>query len=85
MYASSAMLAISTEESQEAWQLATPICDESVALWELSLNVNTFWVGKKPLLSLLSTERSEEGSGGQQMTPEPLNEAFSVKDTQIKS
>ena len=46
MYASSAMSAISTEESQEAWQLA-PISDESVALWELSLDVNTFWVEKK--------------------------------------
>jgi hypothetical protein len=32
-----------------------------------------------------SLSRSEEGSGGQQMSPELLNEVFSTKSTQIMS
>ena len=54
-------------------------------LQELLLDTNTIFVEKKLLLSLLSTESwlgSEEGSGGQQMTPELSNEVFSAKSTQ---
>jgi hypothetical protein len=46
------------------------------------LTIHTFRVEKKPLLYLLSIEsspRSEEGGCDQKMTPELLNEAFSVK------
>ena len=32
--------------------------------------------------SIESSTRSEEGSGGQQMSPELLNKAFSTKSTQ---
>ena len=58
------------------------ICNESVKLQELSLELHTTNLEMKPSLSLSSIEsssRSEEGHGGQQMSPELLNEAFSAK------
>ena len=51
-------------------------------LEELSLTVHTLQIKRNPLLSLLFTEsssESKEGSRGQQMMPELLNEAFSAK------
>ena len=76
------MSAVSTAlESQEAWQLALS-SDESIMLWELSLDIHTPCVEKKLLLFCLSIERSlgsEEGAGDQQMTPELLNKAFQRK------
>ena len=62
--------------------------DESVELEDLSLDLHTSLLEKEPLLSLLSIEslsRSEEGKGGQQMSPELLNKAFSTKATQCIS
>ena len=61
--------------------------DESVKLQELSLElyVHTNLLEMKRLLSLSSSEsstRSEEGRGGQKMSPELLNKAFSTKSTQ---
>ena len=59
--------------------------DESVELWDLSLDLRTSLHEKKLLLSRLSIEsssRSEEGRGGQQMLPELLNKVFSMKGTQ---
>ena len=56
--------------------------DESINLWELSLDMHTLCVEKKPFLSPLSIERllgSEKGGGDQQMIPELLKEAFSAK------
>ena len=53
-------------------------------LWELSLDMNTVYVEKMSVLSLLTTESwlgSKEGSGGQYMSPELLNKAFSAKAT----
>ena len=64
------------------------ICDESVKLQELSLELHTINLEMKPLLSLSSIEsssRSEEGHGGQQMSPELLNEVLSTKFTQFRS
>ena len=58
--------------------------DELVVLCELSLDMHTLCVEKKLLLSPLFIKRSlgsKEGSGDQQMMPEPLNKAFSVKAT----
>ena len=58
------------------------ICDEPVVLLDLLLAIHTIWVEKKPSLSHLSIESSpgsEEGGSDQQMMPELLNEAFSVK------
>ena len=80
------MSAVSAEESQEAWQLSL-FSDESVMLWELSLDMHTLCVEKKPFLSPLSIERSlgsEEGGGDRQMTPKLLNEAFSEEATRLK-
>ena len=48
------------------------------------LTVHTLRIERKPLLILSSIEsssRSEEGCGGQEMTPELLNKAFSAKAT----
>ena len=62
--------------------------DESVELQDLSLDLHTSFLEKKPSMSLLSIEsssRSEEGRGGQQMSPELLNKAFSMKATQCIS
>ena len=59
--------------------------DESVELQELSLELNTNLLEMKRLLSLSSSEsstRSEEGRGGQKMSPKLLNKAFSTKFTQ---
>jgi len=42
----------------------------------------------KPSLFLLTIEsslRSQEGCGGQKITPQLLNEAFSAKATRLKS
>ena len=54
-------------------------------LQEVSLDLHTSLVEKKPSLSLLSMENlisgSEKGNRGQQMRQELLNEAFSVKAT----
>ena len=53
--------------------------DESVELWNLSLDLLTSFLEKKPWLPLLFTEsssRSEEGSGDQQMLPYLSNQAF---------
>ena len=78
--------AVSAEETQEAWQLVL-FSDESVMLWELSLDMHTLCVEKKPFLSPLSIERSlgsEECSGNRQMMPELLNKAFSGKATWLK-
>jgi hypothetical protein len=36
-----------------------------------------------PLSSIESSSIGEEGSGGQQMSPEILNKAFSTKSTEI--
>ena len=55
--------------------------DASVVLWELSLVLYTFCLGKNPLLFLLSVESSsggEEGGSCKQME----NKVFSVKSTQ---
>ena len=70
--ASSAMSAVSAEESQEAWQSAL-FSDKSVMLWELLLDMHTLCVEKKPFLSPLSIKRSlwsEEGSGDHARTLE---------------
>ena len=59
--------------------------DESVELQELSLELHTNLLEMKRLLSLSSSEnstRSEEGRGGQRISPELLNKAFSTKSTQ---
>ena len=59
--------------------------NESVELQELSLELHTNLLEMKRLLSLSSSEnstRSEEGGGGQKMSPELLNKAFSTKSTQ---
>jgi hypothetical protein len=51
----------------------------------LSTPIDTSLLEMKRSLSLLSIEsssRSEESSGGQQMLPEYLNKAFSMKSTQ---
>ena len=53
--------------------------DESVELWNLSLDLLTSFLEKKPWLPLLFTEsssRSEEGSSDQQMLPYLSNQAF---------
>jgi hypothetical protein len=60
--------------------------DESVEVQELSLDlhVHTINLEMKQSLSLSSIEsssRSEEGSGGQQLSPELFNKAFSTKNT----
>ena len=59
--------------------------DESVELWNLSLDLLTSRLEKKLSLSLLFTKslsRSEEGSSDQQMSPYLSNKAFSTKSTQ---
>ena len=53
---------------------------------ELSVDLHTGFLDKKPLLSLMSIESSsgsEEGRGGQQMMPKLLNKAFSMKATNL--
>ena len=55
--------------------------DESVELQELSLELHTNLLEMRRLLSLSSSEsstRSEEGRGGQKMSPKLLNKAFST-------
>ena len=62
--------------------------DESVVLQKLSLDVHTLHLKNNSLLFLLSIESSSgsvEGSGGKQITPYLLNEAFSAKSTRCKS
>ena len=62
--------------------------DKSVELLDLSLDLFTSLHEKKPSLSLLSIESSstsEEGRGGQQVSPELLNKAFLTKATQCIS
>ena len=57
------------------------ISDEPV---DLSLDLHTSHLEKKPLLSVLSIKslsRSEEGRGDQQTSPELLNKTFSMKST----
>ena len=52
------------------------------------IDLFTNLVEKKLLLALLSIKSSsgsENGSRGQQITPEVLNEAFSAKSTQCSS
>ena len=59
--------------------------DESIELWNLSLDLLTSRLEKKLSLSLLFTEsssRSEEGSGDQQMSPYLSNKVFLTKFTQ---
>ena len=58
--------------------------DESVELQELLLELHTNLLEMKRLLSLSSSESStrSEGHGGQKMSPELLNKAFSTKSTQ---
>ena len=56
MCASSAMSAVSAEESQEAWQLVSYVSDESVVLWELSLDMHTLCVDRKPYVSFVHRE-----------------------------
>ena len=72
------MSAVNIEESQEVWQLALFSDEfESLVLWELSLDMHTLCVKKKPFLFPLSIERSlgsEEDGGDQQVTAELLNE-----------
>ena len=61
------------------------LSDESVELWNLSLDLLTSRLEKKLSLSLLFTEslsRSEEGSSDQQMLSYLSNKAFSTKSTQ---
>ena len=68
---------------QEAWQLA-PVSDQMVVFWELQLDMHALCVEKKLVLSHLSIETSlgsKEGDSDQQMMPQLLNEAFSVKAT----
>ena len=65
------------------WQCAT-ISDEPVVSLDLWVTVHTLQIEKKLLLSHLSIEcspGSEKGGSDQQMMPELLNEAFSVKAT----
>ena len=55
------------------------ICDESVKFQELSLELHTTNLEMKPSLSfslIESSSLSEEGHGGQQMSPELLNKEF---------
>ena len=62
--------------------------DELDELYELSLDLHTNVLEMKRLLSLSLIEssiRSEEGSSGQQMSPELFNKAFSMKSTQFRS
>ena len=68
---------------QQLARLLALISDESIVLWELLIDMNTVYVENKPVLSLLSRSGSEEGSNGQQMMPELLNEVFSAKATQL--
>ena len=79
---------ISTREvkkpSQASWQF-TVFSDESVKLNDLSLDLLTSLLEKKPSLSPLFTESSSQEAkkaGDQQMSPELLNKAFSTKSTQ---
>ena len=53
--------------------------DELVVLYELYIIKHTRTVEKNPHLSIESLSGSEEGSNDQQMMPELLNKAFSVK------
>ena len=72
---------IVAQKAKKLFCQSATISDEPVILL---LTILTLQVEKKPLLSLLSIESSpgsEEGSCDQQMTPELLNEAFSVKAT----
>ena len=79
---------ISTHRSQEAYRVQrefTVFSDESIELQDLSLDLPTSLLEKKPPLSLLftkSSSRSKEGRDDQQMLPEVLNKAFSTKSTQ---
>ena len=54
--------------------------DESVQLKDLSLDLHTSLVEKKPSLCHLSIESSSrsKGGGGQQMSPKLLNKAFTT-------
>jgi hypothetical protein len=63
-------------------QCAT-ISDEPVVLLDLWLTIHTPRVEKSLLspLSIESSPESEKGGGGQQVTPELLNEAFSANAT----
>ena len=59
--------------------------DESVELNDLSLDLLTSLLEKKPSLSPLFAESSSQEAkkaGDQQMLPELLNKAFSTKPTQ---
>ena len=59
--------------------------DESVKLQELSFELHTYLLEMKRVLSLSSSKsstRNKEGRGGQKMSPELLNKAFSTKSTQ---
>ena len=78
---------IHTDESQEAFEDSgyfSKISDKSAVLWELSLSLHTS-LSLLSIESLSSSSRSQEGSGGQKITPELLNEAFSAKATRLKS
>jgi hypothetical protein len=62
--------------------------DESVKIQELSLDLYATNLEMKRSLTLSlveSSSRSKEDSGGQQVSPELLNKAFSTKSTQITS
>ena len=75
---------IHNNESQEAFEdsgYSSKISDKSAVLYELSLSLHT----SLSVLSIESSSRSQEGSGGQKITPELLNKAFSAKATRLKS
>ena len=62
--------------------------DESVELNDLSLDLLTSLLEKKPMLSLSFTEclsQEVKKAGDQQMSPKLLNKAFSMKFTQYIS
>ena len=79
--------AVTPLPSQASWQF-TVFSDESVELNDLSLDLLTSRIEKKPSLSPLFTENSSQEvkkAGDQQMSPELLNEAFSMKSIQCIS
>ena len=78
------VLVVPCQQRRKPISLAALSSDESVMLWELSLDIYTLCVEKKLLLFCLSSQRSlgsEEGTSDQQTMPELSNEAFSAKAT----
>ena len=57
--------------------------DQSVKLQDLSLDLHTSRLEKKPLLCIESSSRGKEGRDDQQMSPHLLNKVFSTKSTRF--